>query len=449
MSRTVNTIGTRIAQELDQAGKPGSVHMLATFDAYYPGYIDYMPMYQHIASWWTETQGGNCGIPRTSTVDQLPADYRALLPTSMYNSPWKEGRWTLKDQVDYMVTASIATLRYAAKFREELLYNRYQSGRDAIAMHRASGPYAWIVPQRQRDPVAPVEMLRRLAFLGVRVMQLRQRRRRTTGRHVSGRHVGRAARPGVRAARARTARAAEVSGHGRRPAVRRRRLDAAVPDERQRDRGKDSAVGGVPRRDDGRSRASPKPWGASDQYPFTTNAMAAGIVPPPSSITGRGSALALDPAQNNTFRLINRALAGGATLRLRARHGDARRALPAGRARTRSALDSMAKALWVSGERMNVRAERHRLPPCRHASRSTRPAPATWTRAGPSGCSTRTASSTRSSDPTDIRDGNLGARFDVILMASQGLTSAGRGGGRGGAGGGGAPGGRGGGAPAR
>ncbi len=73
MSRTVNTIGTRIAQELDQTGKPGAVHMLATFDAYYPGYIDYMPIYQHIASWWTETQGGNCGVPRTSTVDQLPS----------------------------------------------------------------------------------------------------------------------------------------------------------------------------------------------------------------------------------------------------------------------------------------------------------------------------------------------------------------------------------------
>jgi hypothetical protein len=48
--------------------------------------------------------------------------------------------------------------------------------------------------------------------------------------------------------------------------------------------------------------------------------------------------------------------------------------------------------------------------------------------------------------PADLGDGNLGARFDVILMASQGLTSAGRGGGRGGAGGG-APGGRGGGQP--
>jgi hypothetical protein len=44
--------------------------------------------------------------------------------------------------------------------------------------------------------------------------------------------------------------------------------------------------------------------------------------------------------------------------------------------------------------------------------------------------------------PADLRDSTLGSRFDVIVMASQGLTSGGRGGGRGGAGGG-APAGRG------
>ncbi|HEX7123734.1 MAG TPA: M14 metallopeptidase family protein, partial [Gemmatimonadaceae bacterium] len=105
MGRTVNAIGTRIAAELDAQGKRGAVHMLATFDAWYPGYIDYMPMYQHIASWWTETQGGNCGIPRITTADSLPPDYRDIRPRSLYESPWIEGRWGLRDQVDYMVTA--------------------------------------------------------------------------------------------------------------------------------------------------------------------------------------------------------------------------------------------------------------------------------------------------------------------------------------------------------
>ena len=71
-----------------------------------------------------------------------------------------------------MVTASIATLRYAAKFRQEVLFNRYQAGRNTIRQFRASAPYAYLVPQAQHDPVAPVELLRRMAFLGVRVMQL-------------------------------------------------------------------------------------------------------------------------------------------------------------------------------------------------------------------------------------------------------------------------------------
>src|SRR5689334_12963566 len=63
MAREVNAIGTRIAEELDAQGKTGAVSQLETYDAWYPGYIDYMPMYQNIASWWTETQGGNCATP--------------------------------------------------------------------------------------------------------------------------------------------------------------------------------------------------------------------------------------------------------------------------------------------------------------------------------------------------------------------------------------------------
>jgi hypothetical protein len=444
MSRTVNTIGTRIAQELDQAGKPGAVHMLATFDSYYPGYIDYMPMYQHIASWWTETQGGNCGVPRTSTVDQLPADYRALLPTSMYSSPWKEGRWTLKDQVDYMVTASIATLRYAAKFRQEVLYNRYQSGRDAIAKHRASGPYAWIVPQRQRDPVAPVELLRRLAFLGVRVMQLGSTATHDEVAYPAGTWV-------------------VPLDQEFAPLVRELLEPQKYPDMGD-DLPYDAAGWTLPfqlnvNAIEAKTPLSPEfraalvqvqgtaeAWGASDQYPFTTNAMAAGIMPPAATISGRGSALALDPVQNNAFRLINRALADGATLRF----------LPASAARgaryvltgsNAQRIDAAAKELWVSGERMN-------LP--RNASGAAVPTRIALYKASGGNMDegwTEWLLDTHGFKytligPNDLRDGNLGLRFDVIIMASQGLTGAGRGGGRGGAGGGGAAGGRGAGAPA-
>ncbi|NUQ11910.1 MAG: hypothetical protein HUU26_06190, partial [Gemmatimonadaceae bacterium] len=429
MSRTVNTIGMRIAQELDQTGKPGAVHMLATFDAYYPGYIDYMPMYQHIASWWTETQGGNCGIPRTTTAADLPAPYRALLPTSMYSSPWKEGRWTLRDQVDYMVTASMATLRYAARFREELLYNRYQSGRDAIAHHRRNGPYAWIVPQAQRDPWAPVELLRRLAFLGVRVQQLARDAAHDGVTYPAGTWVvpldqefaplvRELMEPqqypdmgddlpydaagwtlpyqmGVNAVEAKTALSAEFR--------------AALADV----------------------QGTAEPWGASDQYPFTTNAMAAGIVPPAAAITGRGSALAIDPAHTNGFRLINRAIADGATLRVRPATPTrpARYLVIGGNAQR---LAAAATELSVSGERLNVpRDMSTHAVPTRIALYKA--APGNMDQGWTEWLFDTFGFRYTLVGPADLRDSTLGSRFDAIIMASQGLTSAGGRGGRGGA----------------
>ena len=59
-------------------------------------------------------------------------------------------------------------------------------------------------------------------------------------------------------------------------------------------------------------------WHTDPTDPFTTNAFAAGIVAPAGGITGSGDQLLLDPAQNNSFRLINRAIADGAKLVLRA-----------------------------------------------------------------------------------------------------------------------------------
>ena len=71
-----------------------------------------------------------------------------------------------------METASISVLDYAAKYREELLYNRYQAGRDAIRRYEREPPYGYLIPQAQRDPMAAAELLRRLAFNGIRVSEL-------------------------------------------------------------------------------------------------------------------------------------------------------------------------------------------------------------------------------------------------------------------------------------
>ena len=141
-----------------------------TYDAWYPGYIDYMPMYQNIPSWWTETQGGNCATPRTthaSPISRATTGARARRRSTRARG--LEGKWRLRDAVNYMVTADIATLDYAAKFKRSC---------STIAIRRrATRSSSTGRADRTRTSfrrsstirVAPVELLRRMAFMGIRV----------------------------------------------------------------------------------------------------------------------------------------------------------------------------------------------------------------------------------------------------------------------------------------
>jgi hypothetical protein len=172
LSREVNTIGMTMALALEQEGKTGATHMGTGFDAWYPGYIDYMPMLQNIASWWTETALYRYATPHFYTLEDFPREYRDLRPQSLYPSPWAGGWWRLRDAVDYMEIASLATLDWASKNKEDLLYNRYQAGRNTIRKYASSPPYAYVIPQAQHDPGAGAELLKRMAMLGVRVSEL-------------------------------------------------------------------------------------------------------------------------------------------------------------------------------------------------------------------------------------------------------------------------------------
>ena len=445
IGREVNTIGMAIAQELDSRGQPGATHHGTGYDAWYPGYIDYMPLYQNIAAFWTETQGGSCATPMrpVSSPDSLPAAFRDLRPTPMYVSPWPGGRWTLRDAVDYMVTASMATLSYAAKYREELLYNRYQAGRNTIAKYRTTAPYAYLIPQAQHDPVAPVELLRRMAMLGVRISQTDRDLTVEGELHPRGTWV--------------------IPMDQEFAELVRELFEVQVYPSMGDDTPYDAAGWTLPFQMNVRVVEAKSPlsadvrsalrpvqgaavdWRDAADAPFTINPAAAGIVPAPGRITGRGPQVVLDPAQNNSFRLINRALANGGTVRFapatprRASHYLVSGVAPA-------LVDRWARELWIQGSRAAAAATRGTLPVSSRIA-LYKAAPGNmdqgWTEWLLDTHDVRYTLIT----PADLRAGNLGARFDVIIFASQGIgPGAGRGG-RGGAGGGGGAG-RGGGPPA-
>jgi len=372
ISREVNMIGMAIAKGLDERGQTGAVQYgrPGTMDSWYPGYVDYAPVFKNIPAFWTET-AGQIASPREYTANDLPQNFRALRQESMYSSPWQPGWWRLADAVAYDETAALATLEWAAKYKESLLYNRYQSGRDQIAKGKKEAPYAYFVAQDQRDPVAAVEMLRRLAFAGVRVYQLTAPVTAEDMTWPAGTWV-------IPTDQEFAALARELLDVQNYPDI---RQYPGGPPERPYDvagwtlplqMGVKVMTATKPLADEVRSKMKllgtmpdpkvkfkpynlaasedPAPFDSVPGIGFNSNAAAAAIVPPAGKVTGSGAALAVDPAQNNAFRAINRAWKqGGSVQYLAGSPGTGARFVISGL--TEAAQTELVNSLALSAER--------------------------------------------------------------------------------------------------
>ena len=168
MARWLNFIGADIAAYLDAHGMPGAVHRVG-YDNWYPGFLDFTHIFRNSIAFFTETALYRYATPRFYTVDEFPADQRDLRSGVFYSSPWKGGWWRLRDAVDYMEGASMAVLDMAAKYREELLFNRYQAARDNVERFRREPPYAYLIPRDQRDVPEAATLVQKLMTNGIEV----------------------------------------------------------------------------------------------------------------------------------------------------------------------------------------------------------------------------------------------------------------------------------------
>ena len=144
----LNVIGTNMAAYLDAHKLVGAIHE-TRFDNWYAGFTDWAGVFRGEISFFTETALYRYATPRLYTVDEFPKEFQDLRPLAMYTTPWQGGWWRLKDAVDTMVTASMSVLDLAAKNREALNYNRYQTAADSI--RRTEPPFAYVIPARQAD----------------------------------------------------------------------------------------------------------------------------------------------------------------------------------------------------------------------------------------------------------------------------------------------------------
>ncbi|MEO8679257.1 MAG: M14 metallopeptidase family protein [Vicinamibacterales bacterium] len=177
---TINQLGEAMRKRFDEEEKPGySSHML--YDIWWNGSMRGGPDFHNMAGFLTETALYRLATPHCYSAEEIPDTFGerhknlpAKIPSVNYTSPWLGGCWPFRKPVEYMITASRATLDLASKMKEDYLYNIWRMGTRQIARGEKAegGPYAYVIDLgAQHDPARTVEFLRTFRIANIEIRQ--------------------------------------------------------------------------------------------------------------------------------------------------------------------------------------------------------------------------------------------------------------------------------------
>ncbi len=165
--RSAALLGNAMALALQRDGRSGVVSG-AKYDYYWPGFEDSAPLGHNTVCLLTEVASVAIASPINVPASELRAGFKGLQeyrPQINFPDPWPGGRWTLRDIVDYNLSAIEGLLFAASAYREQLVQNFYEMGRRAVEKGRQGAPFAFIIPPDQQDPYTAAR-LEELLLLG-------------------------------------------------------------------------------------------------------------------------------------------------------------------------------------------------------------------------------------------------------------------------------------------
>jgi hypothetical protein len=171
----LSLVGAQMLLDLSEAGRTG-VLTNAMFDEWLLGYLTSVPCRHNMVAQLIEMASANVASPvfqrrrelrGTKGLDEYAV--RANFP-----EPWEGGWWRLRDIVDYELTALLSVLGLTSRNREEVLRDFVSLGAKQIEAGRTEPPYAFLVPPDQKDPATAWRMLTVLERGGVEVHEARE-----------------------------------------------------------------------------------------------------------------------------------------------------------------------------------------------------------------------------------------------------------------------------------
>lgn len=165
---SMNALGSRTAEDEASAGQTGVlIHGVYDFWSPLRDYISYHNGLRIL----TESASVAIATPIQLRFDQLGQGigYDAKVASWNFPNPWKGGTWRLGDIVHDQLIALFSMARSAAVDRERFLTDFYTVGSHAV--HPSSGPFAYVIPAEQRDPVVTARLVNLLRTGNVEVEQ--------------------------------------------------------------------------------------------------------------------------------------------------------------------------------------------------------------------------------------------------------------------------------------
>jgi hypothetical protein len=175
--RQVGLLGHKIAADLQAAGFKGVITN-AVYDTWWHGGFRTAPYYHNSVGILSEAASAGLMTPVNVTREQLASSTArgmrsALYPATNFPDPWPGGVWRARDIMNLELAASRAVLSMAAKYRADYVRNFYELGRvNLIAPIPQGEPVAYLIPAGQNRDEAVAKMVGTLTEQGVEVFRL-------------------------------------------------------------------------------------------------------------------------------------------------------------------------------------------------------------------------------------------------------------------------------------
>jgi hypothetical protein len=180
--RELFTLGGFMTGDLAIEGKQG-VMTMDRYDAWWVGGNRITPWFHNSVGILTEASSARIATPQIVPPERLSGqgpgesfsgetfrDPRNFLQSTFnFPNPWPGGAWHLKDIVDYEMIAAHGLLRAAAEQKDYFLKNFYLITRNSVRHGEEGHPFAYVIPRRQHDEITAVKMVNLLIAQGVEV----------------------------------------------------------------------------------------------------------------------------------------------------------------------------------------------------------------------------------------------------------------------------------------